>query len=63
MGNDYILTGEAAELLDRSSECVRGYEKSGKLPALKTSHGVRLFSRGDVLALRAELAKRERRGA
>lgn len=40
---------DVAKLLDRSSESVRAYEKTGKLRAVKTKSGIRLFQMDDVL--------------
>jgi excisionase family DNA binding protein len=50
---DPVLTTEAARILEVSPETIRQWERLGRLPALKTSRGVRLFSRRDVLALKA----------
>jgi DNA-binding transcriptional MerR regulator len=62
---ELILINEAAKLLDRSPAMVRYYEQEGKLPAIRSSRGVRLFNRCDVEALAKELraknAEREQR--
>jgi excisionase family DNA binding protein len=55
---DPILTTEAAHILAVSAETVRLWERAGRLPALRTSGGVRLFDRRDV-----ERLARERREA
>lgn len=55
---DIMLTTEVARFLGKSSEMVRLYERRGKLPAMRTAGGVRLFKRADVLQL-AELLVRE----
>jgi len=48
-----ILTvGETAKMLDRSSETVREYERRGKLKAIKTRRGFRLFREADVVEFR-----------
>ena len=47
-----LLTTEAAQILKVSPETVRLWERNGRLPALKTSRGVRLFNRFDVERLR-----------
>ena len=57
---DILLTSQVARILDVSSETVRLWERLGRLPALKTEKGVRLFDRADVTALAERLA-RERR--
>jgi excisionase family DNA binding protein len=49
-----LLTSEVARLLNVSPETVRIWERLGKLPALKTSRGVRLFDRRDVERLARE---------
>jgi len=51
---DLLTTGEAARLLDRSSDTVRSYERHGKLRAIKTPRGVRLFELAEVLAFKAD---------
>lgn len=45
---------DAAKLLDRSAESVRAYEKAGKLRAVRTKSGVRLFRTDDVLEFKAK---------
>jgi excisionase family DNA binding protein len=44
-GADFILTSEAARILDVSSETVRLWSRTGKLRVLTTTGGVRLFDR------------------
>lgn len=44
----YCLAGEAAHELNCSSEYVRVLERTGRLPALRTTRGVRLFRPADV---------------
>lgn len=51
---DPVLTTEAARILEVAPETVRHWERIGRLPALKTERGVRLFNREDVLRLKAE---------
>lgn len=53
-----LTTAAAAKLLGRSPEAVRWYERTGKLPALRTTTGQRLFDERDVVRLREELAAR-----
>jgi DNA-binding transcriptional MerR regulator len=50
--NDELLmaTG-AAKILNRSAEAVRFYERTGRLPAIRTADGTRLFRVQDVEAL------------
>jgi excisionase family DNA binding protein len=59
---DIMLTAEVARFLGKSSETVRLYERRGKLPAMRTAGGVRLFKRADVLQL-AELLVQEAEAA
>jgi DNA-binding transcriptional MerR regulator len=53
-----LMTGETARLLGRSVEMVRIYEKTGRLPAVRTGSGIRLFNVDDVEKLRDELVER-----
>lgn len=52
-----LSTGDAATLLQRSVDAVRMYERCGRLPALRTQGGLRLFRLSDVEKLAAELEK------
>lgn len=54
MDSDFLLTAAAAKVLQVSSEMVRVLERSGRLKALKTSTGTRLFRREDVVRLAQE---------
>ena len=51
---DLVLSGEAARILNVSVDTVRLWERLGRLPALKTATGVRLFDRRDVERLARE---------
>jgi excisionase family DNA binding protein len=53
-----LLTNEVALLLRISPATVRVWERMGKLRALKTAGGVRLFERRDVEELAREHAAR-----
>lgn len=55
--DDLMTTGEAARLLALSPDGVRWLERGGRLPARRTTNGVRLFRRGDVEDLAAERAR------
>src|SRR5438477_246201 len=44
----FLLTSEAARLAGVSSETIRSWARGGRLPALMTPTGVRLFAREDV---------------
>jgi excisionase family DNA binding protein len=53
---DHVLTtSDAARILNRSADRVRDLERSGRLPAIKTRSGQRLFSVKDVERLAQEL--------
>jgi excisionase family DNA binding protein len=62
---DVVLTSEAARIIGVSAQSVRQYERSGRLPAVRTGTGVRLFKRADCEQLRQarENARRESRSA
>jgi DNA-binding transcriptional MerR regulator len=51
----FLMVTDTARLLHKSAETVRNYERSGKLAAVKTSNGRRLFLEDDVRALAAKL--------
>lgn len=55
-----LTTSDAARLLNLAADTIRHLERSGRLPAVKTHSGMRLFNREDVLRLREERAKRRR---
>jgi len=52
----FLMTNDAAKILKKSADRVRDLESSGKLPALRTLSGQRLFRREDVERLAAQLA-------
>jgi excisionase family DNA binding protein len=58
-----LLTSEAGKILEISPDQVRHLERTGRLPAVKTSGGVRLFKRCDVerLAREREMTSARRR--
>ena len=55
----YLTLSEAARRLDRSVYSVKLYEKSGRLPALRTATGLRLFDQRDVDAFARTLPARK----
>ena len=59
-----FTTGEVARRIFKSPEAVRLYERTGRLPAMRTPGGQRIFREEDVARLEAELLARqkERRG-
>jgi DNA-binding transcriptional MerR regulator len=56
----FVMASEAARILGRSPDSVKNYADRGLLPAIKTSRGVRLFLKSDVLALRSQAQKRRK---
>jgi excisionase family DNA binding protein len=55
----FMTVTEVARRLGRSTDSVKLYDKSGKLPALRTSTGLRLFARQDVEAFAKILPPRK----
>jgi excisionase family DNA binding protein len=55
--DDLMTTGEAARVLGLSTDMVRWLEREGRLPAQRTTNGLRLFRRADVEKLVAERAR------
>ena len=51
----YLQTHEVAKRVGRSSETVRLWERLGRIPAIKTGRGMRLFLEEDVAKLACEL--------
>ena len=56
---DYLTVGESARLLNRSGDAVRLYERQGRLPAIRTRKGWRLFKATDVERLAKELKSQD----
>lgn len=46
--NPFLLTGDVARLLHVSPVTVRQWERTGRLRAVRTARGVRLFERAAV---------------
>jgi DNA-binding transcriptional MerR regulator len=62
MDSDEILTTrDVSRILNRSSDCVRLYERTGKLAAQKTRSGQRLFRKSDVTRLAKEMRMKNAR--
>ena len=55
MEDTIILTLEAAQIIGKGPATVHWYNKHGKLPAMRTTKGVRLFRKSDVEKLAQEL--------
>jgi DNA-binding transcriptional MerR regulator len=48
MGSEMLTVGDVARLCDVAAETVRIWERLGKLAAVRTRSGMRLFRRDDV---------------
>jgi DNA-binding transcriptional MerR regulator len=57
--DEFLMTSDSAKILNRSAQMVRFYERTGKLAAIRTADGTRLFRRSDVEALAAKLSRTE----
>jgi DNA-binding transcriptional MerR regulator len=53
--DELLSVTEAGRILDRCAKTVREYDRSGRLPALRTRGGMRLFRVKDVQKLAQEL--------
>ena len=53
---DFLLSSDVARELGVSAQCVRKWERSGRLKATRTAGGVRLFERTAVEALRRSMS-------
>jgi len=60
--DELLMASGAAKILNRSAEAVRFYERTGKLPAIRTADGTRLFKQSDVQELAAKLRKKDQGG-
>src|SRR5437773_815108 len=59
--SDPVLVTEAARILEVSEDTVRRLAATGVLPVQRTSTGVRVFRRDDVLRIAEQRARRGRR--
>ncbi len=57
--SDFMTTSDTARALNRAAATVLYYERCGKLKAIRTQSGVRLFERADVERLAHQLKKKE----
>ena len=46
--DDFLTTNAVAKLMNVAPDTVRFYERTGRLAAIRTTSGVRLFRREDV---------------
>jgi len=56
-----MMVTDAARVLGKSSESVRNYERTGKLAAIKTLNGRRLFREEDVQNFARKLAGKKQK--
>ena len=61
MDDKLLMATDAGKILNRSAETVRFYERTGRLSAIRTADGTRLFRQSDVEALAAKLRKGQSR--
>jgi DNA-binding transcriptional MerR regulator len=59
MQTKFLMVSDAARELRRSAEMVRHYERTGKLAAIRTSNGRRLFREEDVKDFAQKLASKQ----
>ena len=55
----FLMTSDASKILEVSADTVRLYERTGKLAAIKTQSGVRLFKKQDVDRLARDRARKQ----
>ena len=53
--SDYLTTSDTARILNRAGATVLYYERTGRLKAIRTQGGIRLFERSDVEKLASQL--------
>ena len=53
--SDYLTTSDTARILNRAGATVLYYERTGRLKAIRTQGGMRLFERSDVERLARQL--------
>jgi excisionase family DNA binding protein len=58
----FLTVSEAAAILKCSPDLVRYFERNGRLAAIKTERGWRLFRREDVERLATDRASRQEAG-
>jgi DNA-binding transcriptional MerR regulator len=56
--SDYLTTSDTARILNRAGATVLYYERTGRLKAIRTQNGIRLFERADVERLAQQLQKK-----
>jgi DNA-binding transcriptional MerR regulator len=53
--SDFLTTSDTARILNRAGATVLYYERTGRLKAIRTQNGIRLFERADVERLAQQL--------
>jgi DNA-binding transcriptional MerR regulator len=56
--NDFLTTSDTARILNRAAATVLYYERTGRLKAIRTQNGIRLFERADVERLAQKLQRK-----
>jgi len=56
--NDFLTTSDTARILNRAAATVLYYERTGRLKAVRTQNGIRLFERADVERLAQKLQRK-----
>jgi excisionase family DNA binding protein len=54
MQHEFITTCDAARILNVSPDTIRRWAKVGRLPAIRTASGIRLFERSVIAQLSAK---------
>ena len=57
--SDYLTTSDTARILNRAGATVLYYERTGRLKAIRTQGGMRLFERSDVERLALQLQSKK----
>ncbi|MEW6212150.1 MAG: helix-turn-helix domain-containing protein [Acidobacteriota bacterium] len=61
--NQYLTTSDVARLLGYSNENIRVLERAGKLRAIRTKSGIRLFAQTDIESFAAEREQQRQKRA
>jgi DNA-binding transcriptional MerR regulator len=56
--SDYLTTSDTTRILNRAGATVLYYERTGRLKAIRTQNGIRLFERADIERLAGQLQSR-----
>ncbi len=61
--NELVSVSEAGRILKRCAKTIREYHRIGKLKALQTQRGMRLFRVADVQKLADEIQEESKKGS